>query len=226
MRSKALALLTVTVALATADPSTAARRRAWVTSVTGTGNLASWPDAGGLGGLAAGDAICRARAAAAGLPNANAYRVWLSTAATDAYCHVQGLTGKRSNQCNPLNQIAHRQSLRQHRMSRRQEVNPSHPSHLKPSNQVSLCQQCRHHQSEPFLTVLSRRPLQTVDCLQSKHTTSHHGRLIVPLLQSFKLALKRRLKMSNRHHDSCIRLAMCCQQHRHQSRCTSLSTRS
>ncbi|GMU63764.1 MAG: hypothetical protein AMXMBFR36_00380 [Acidobacteriota bacterium] len=99
MRSKTLALLSVTVALATADPSTAARRRAWVTSVTGTGNLASWPDAGGLGGLAAGDAICRARAAAAGLPNANAYRVWLSTASTDAYCHVQGLTGKRSTGC-------------------------------------------------------------------------------------------------------------------------------
>jgi hypothetical protein len=99
MRTIPLVLLTVAATLATADPSTAARRRAWVTSVTGTGNLASWPDAGGLGALAAGDAICRARAAAAGLPNANAYRVWLSTAATDAYCHVQGLTGKRSTDC-------------------------------------------------------------------------------------------------------------------------------
>lgn len=100
MRTIPLILLALAAALATADPSEAARRRAWVTSVTGTGNLSSWPDAGGLGALAAGDAICRARAAAAGLPNANAYRVWLSTAATDAYCHVQGLTGKRSTNCN------------------------------------------------------------------------------------------------------------------------------
>lgn len=100
MRSTVIVLVAIGLALAAADPSEAVRRRAFVTSMAGTGNLASWPDAGGQGGLAAGDAICRARAAAAGLPNADAYHVWLSTASTDAYCHVQGLTGKRSTNCN------------------------------------------------------------------------------------------------------------------------------
>lgn len=100
MRPSILTLLVAALALAAAEPSEAVRRRAFVTSVSGTGNLASWPDAGGLGGLAAGDQICRNRAAAAGLPNANSYRAWLSHATTDAYCHVQGLTGKRSNNCN------------------------------------------------------------------------------------------------------------------------------
>jgi len=89
------ALLTLMVAA----PSAAARRRAWVTSVLGNGNLSSWPEAGGLTGLAAGDAICRARAAAGGHPNASTYRAWLSDASTDAYCHVQGLTGKKANGC-------------------------------------------------------------------------------------------------------------------------------
>jgi len=70
-----------------------------VTSVTGNGNLNSWADSGGLFGVAAGDNICRVRAAAGGLPNASTYRAWLSTAATDAYCHVQGQTGKRSPGC-------------------------------------------------------------------------------------------------------------------------------
>jgi len=51
-------------------PAVAVKRRAFVTSASGTGNLNSWPDAGGLFGLAAGDAICRAQATAAGLPNA------------------------------------------------------------------------------------------------------------------------------------------------------------
>ena len=85
--------------LALAAPAAAVQRRVFVTSVTGTGNLSSWPDAGGQTGLAAGDAICRARATAAGLPNANTFRAWLSTAATDAYCHVQGLTGHRTPGC-------------------------------------------------------------------------------------------------------------------------------
>jgi hypothetical protein len=100
MRPNAALLIATVLLLAAADPSEAVRRRAFVTSVTGTGNLASWPDAGGLGALAAGDAICRARASAGGMPNAGTYRAWLSTATTDAYCHVQGLTGERSNDCN------------------------------------------------------------------------------------------------------------------------------
>ncbi|GMU66363.1 MAG: hypothetical protein AMXMBFR36_26370 [Acidobacteriota bacterium] len=91
------AALTTTVLLAA--PAVAVKRRAFVTSVSGNGNLNSWPDAGGLFALAAGDAICRARANAAGLPFANSYRVWLSTATTDAYCHVQGQTGEKATGC-------------------------------------------------------------------------------------------------------------------------------
>jgi hypothetical protein len=99
MRPTVTALVTTALVLAAADPSEAVRRRAFVTSVAGTGNLASWPDAGGQAGLAAGNQICRNRAAAAGLPNAASYRAWLSTAATDAYCHLRGQTGKRSTGC-------------------------------------------------------------------------------------------------------------------------------
>ncbi len=76
-------------------PAEAVKRRAFVTSVSGTGDLGSWPDAGAATGLAAGNAICRARATAAGLPNANTYRAWLSSETTDAYCHLRGQTGEK-----------------------------------------------------------------------------------------------------------------------------------
>ena len=89
----------VAAALVTTAPAEAVRRRVFATSVTGTGNLGSWPDAGAATGIAAGDAICRARATAASLPNANTFRAWLSSASTDAYCHVQGLTGHRDPGC-------------------------------------------------------------------------------------------------------------------------------
>jgi hypothetical protein len=77
--------------------SAAEPRRVFVTSVTGDGDLSSWPDADGKSGLAAGDAICQARAVAGSLPNPANYRAWLSSASTDAYCHVQGLTGKKGS---------------------------------------------------------------------------------------------------------------------------------
>ena len=77
----------------------AVTRRAFVTSVTGPGNLAAWAGATGATVLDKGDSICRARAAAASLPNAATYRVWLSTSATDAFCHVQGLTGEKATGC-------------------------------------------------------------------------------------------------------------------------------
>jgi hypothetical protein len=86
----------VLVGLVAAVPAAAVTRRAFVTSVSGTGNLGSWPDAGSATGLAAGNAICRARAAAAGLPNATTYRAWLSTETVDAYCHVRGQGGEKS----------------------------------------------------------------------------------------------------------------------------------
>jgi hypothetical protein len=79
------------------EPVEAVKRRAFVTSETGNGNLNSWPEAGGLFGLDAGDQICQELADNAGLPNASSYRAWLSTATTDAYCHIQGQTGKKGS---------------------------------------------------------------------------------------------------------------------------------
>lgn len=83
--------------LLAALPLEAVKRRAFVTSVSGNGDLGSWPDAGSAVGLAAGNAICRERATAAGLPNANTYRAWLSTETTDAYCHLRGQTGTKGS---------------------------------------------------------------------------------------------------------------------------------
>jgi hypothetical protein len=97
-RSRLLAVSCLVLALASA-PASAVKRRAFATSISGTGNLSIWPGAGGATGLAAGDNICRARATAAGLPNAGTYRAWLSTSTTDAWCHVQGLTGTKATGC-------------------------------------------------------------------------------------------------------------------------------
>jgi hypothetical protein len=55
-----------------------------LTSVDGNGNLGSWPDAGGSSGIAAGDAICQARATAAGLSNPTHFKAWLSDSTTNA----------------------------------------------------------------------------------------------------------------------------------------------
>lgn len=74
-----------------------ARHVAFVTSVSGTGDLHSWPEAGAATGAAAGDAICQARAATAGLPGT--FRAWLSDANDDAYCRIQGLSGKKAANC-------------------------------------------------------------------------------------------------------------------------------
>ena len=73
--------------------------RAFVTSVSGTGNLGSWPDASGQTGLAAGDAICQARARPAGLEPAQGFRAWLSDSSDDAYCRIHGLSGKKAALC-------------------------------------------------------------------------------------------------------------------------------
>ncbi len=94
-----IVLAALAVVLSAAAPAEALRRRAFVTSATGTGNISTWPDADGQHGHTGADNICRARAAAGGLPNASAYRAWLSTAGTDAYCHVRGQSGKKSNGC-------------------------------------------------------------------------------------------------------------------------------
>jgi hypothetical protein len=69
----------------------------FITSVTGDGNLGGWADAGGKTGLAAGDAICQARAAAAGL--GGNFIAWLSDENDDAYCRIHGLAGKKADNC-------------------------------------------------------------------------------------------------------------------------------
>ncbi len=71
--------------------------KVFVTSASGTGDLSTWADAGGKTGLEAGDAICQAAADNTGL--SGTFRAWLSTSTTDAYCHIQGLTGKKSDNC-------------------------------------------------------------------------------------------------------------------------------
>jgi hypothetical protein len=59
-------------------------KKAFLTSVSGNGHLGSWPDAGGNTGIAAGDAICQARATAAGLANPTHFKAWLSDSTTNA----------------------------------------------------------------------------------------------------------------------------------------------
>ena len=83
------------LALATATAAGAVQRHAFVTSIKGSADLSTWPGVTGATALERADSICRARATAGGLANASAYRAWLSTSTTDAYCHVQGLSGKR-----------------------------------------------------------------------------------------------------------------------------------
>ncbi len=65
---------------------------AFLTSVSGLGNLASWPDADGAEGLAAADNVCRARATAAQLPQTAYFRAWLgqSGQSTDQRFSYQG----------------------------------------------------------------------------------------------------------------------------------------
>ena len=84
--------------LAPFAPATAAKL-AFLTSTTGYGILGDWPDAGGNTGLAAGDAICAARATAANLPEPQSFVAWLSDANNDAYCRLFGLNGKKSANC-------------------------------------------------------------------------------------------------------------------------------
>jgi len=81
------------------SPSAEKPLKVFVTSASGTGNLSTWPDAiaASATGIAAGDAVCQARATAAGL--SGTYKAWLSDSATDAYCHVQGFTGTILTKC-------------------------------------------------------------------------------------------------------------------------------
>lgn len=98
LRPAALAFLLSAGMLAPLSPSGAAKL-AFVTSTSGVGILGQWPDAGGATGLAAGDAICVARATAANLPEPQSFVAWLSDSSDDAYCRVHGFSGKKSAQC-------------------------------------------------------------------------------------------------------------------------------
>ncbi|MFO0581744.1 MAG: DUF4215 domain-containing protein [Anaeromyxobacter sp.] len=60
------------------EPFAVPGKRVFATSVHGKGDLSAWAGAGGASGLAAGDAICASRAAAAGL--AGTYRAFLGDA--------------------------------------------------------------------------------------------------------------------------------------------------
>jgi hypothetical protein len=78
----------------------AQHRIAFTTSVSGNGNLSTWPDAGkGLVGLDAADSICVARATAAGLANPENFVAWLSDDDDDAWCRIHNLTGERLSNC-------------------------------------------------------------------------------------------------------------------------------
>jgi hypothetical protein len=84
------------------DGLTCTRNRlAFTTSTNGTGNLSTWGvDAGGGSGLAAADAVCQARANAAGL--GGAYVAWMSDSLNDAYCRANGFSGKKAGMCGQL----------------------------------------------------------------------------------------------------------------------------
>ncbi len=71
--------------------------RVFVTSVKGSGDLSTWTDANGKTGIEAGDAICQARAQAAGLHGT--FVAWLSDEQDDAYCRVHNLSGKKADNC-------------------------------------------------------------------------------------------------------------------------------
>jgi len=85
----------------------AQQRVAFVTSVNGNADLSSWEDAGSNTGLAAGDAICQARASVAGLANPANFVALLSDTVDDAYCRLTGHSGKKADLCGqaslPLN---------------------------------------------------------------------------------------------------------------------------
>lgn len=74
----------------------------FITSVSGNGNLSTWADADGAVGIAAGDAVCRARAAAGSIANASEYVALLSDSQNDAYCRMHGDSGIIPFLCNDV----------------------------------------------------------------------------------------------------------------------------
>lgn len=59
-------------------------KKVFLSSEEGTGNLHGWASSGGNTGIAAGDAVCKNRAAATGLQNAQSFKAWISDSGADA----------------------------------------------------------------------------------------------------------------------------------------------
>lgn len=100
--AKSLALaapIALALGLVGQAPARASRLHMFVTSAAGSGDLSTWADSDGESGLAGGDNICQNLATAAGLANPGAYRAWLSTSTTDAYCHLHQLSGSKALAC-------------------------------------------------------------------------------------------------------------------------------
>lgn len=82
---------------------TAAVKKMFVTSVSGSTKLSTWLQAQGQTGLAAGDAICQTLAHdGAGLRAWQDFRAWISSPTEDAYCRVAGFDGLKVDDCGEL----------------------------------------------------------------------------------------------------------------------------
>lgn len=60
------------------------KKKIFISSETGTGDLSTWTSAGGNNGIAAGDAACQSLAATAGLDNSANFKAWLSDSGSNA----------------------------------------------------------------------------------------------------------------------------------------------
>ncbi|TDR41746.1 hypothetical protein DFR29_110230 [Tahibacter aquaticus] len=98
-RGRRFGIASAILLAASASAPALAAKQAFVTSIADSGILGNWADAGGNVGLAAGDAICVARATAANLPNPGDYVAWLSDSTNDAYCRIHGFNGTKANLC-------------------------------------------------------------------------------------------------------------------------------
>lgn len=93
------ATCTFVLLLATNVGANATVRRMFTTSTVCAGSLGACSAVSGDSGLEAGNNVCQEAAVAAGidLGGAAIFRAWLSDSTTDAYCNVQGLSGKRTD---------------------------------------------------------------------------------------------------------------------------------
>jgi len=92
-----LSMVATLVLVSLSPAASGANLRAFITSTSGNGNLAGWADAGGQSGLRAADAVCAARANAAGI--AGSFVAWMSDDNNDAVCRAAGLGGTTGNHC-------------------------------------------------------------------------------------------------------------------------------